>query len=48
MKGCPVEVERLLSMSPKVKINVIAMMNPKAVFVPTDHIIALGSVIEAS
>jgi len=35
-------------MSPKVKIKVTAMRNPKMEFTPTDHIIALGSVSDAS
>jgi len=48
MKGCPVGVAKILLMSPKVKIKVTAMRNPKMEFTPTDHIIALGSVSDAS
>jgi hypothetical protein len=48
MKGYPVGVFKMLVASPKVKINVTAMMKPMKEFNATDHIIALGSVDEAS
>jgi hypothetical protein len=35
-------------MSPRVKIKVTAMRNPSMAFTPTDHMIALGSVSDAS
>ena len=35
-------------MSLRVKIKVTAMRNPRMVFTPTDHMIALGSVSDAS
>lgn len=38
----------MLSTSPRVKINVTAIMKPIAVFSPTDHIIAFGNVADAS
>lgn len=48
MKGCPVTVDKISSMFPKVKIRVIAITKPRAVLSTTDHIIAFGRVIEAS
>jgi len=48
MKGYPVGVARILLMSPRVKIKVTAMRNARVAFTPTDHMIALGSVIDAS
>jgi hypothetical protein len=48
MKGCLVVDAKILSMSPRVKIKVTAMRNPRMEFTPTDHMIALGSVSDAS
>jgi hypothetical protein len=48
MKGSVVGVSRRLSMSPRVKIKVTAIMNDKTALGTTDHIIALGRVSEAS
>ena len=48
MKGCPVTVAKILSMLPRVKIKATAMKNARVAFTPTDHMIALGSVSDAS
>ena len=48
MKGWNVGVAKILLMSPRVKIKVTAMRNPRAAFGTTDHMIALGSVSDAS
>ena len=48
MKGWPVAVAKILLMSPRVKIKVTAMRNARTAFGITDHMIALGSVIDAS
>jgi hypothetical protein len=48
MKGCLVVDAKILSMLPRVKIKVTAMRNPRMAFAPTDHMIALGSVSDAS
>ncbi len=48
MKGWPVDVAKILLMSPRVNIRVTAMRNPRIAFGITDHTIALGSVIDAS
>jgi hypothetical protein len=46
MKGCLVVVAKILLML--VKIKVTAMRNARMAFTPTDHMIALGSVSDAS
>jgi len=48
MKGWNVGVAKILSMSPRVNIKVTAMRNPRTAFGVTDHMIALGSVSDAS
>ena len=48
MKGWPVAVAKILVMSPSVKIKVTPMRNPRAALGTTDHIMAFGSVSEAS
>ena len=48
MKGCLVVDAKILLMSPRVKIKVTAMRNARMAFTPTDHMIALGSVSDAS
>jgi hypothetical protein len=48
MKGCRVGVAKILSMSPKVKIKVTAMRNPRMTFGITDQMMALGRVSDAS
>ncbi len=48
MKGYLVGVAKMLVTSPRVKINVTAMIKPIKEFRATDHIIALGTVAEAS
>ena len=48
MKGCLVVDAKILLMSPRVKIKVTAMRNARMEFMPTDHMIALGSVSDAS
>jgi hypothetical protein len=48
MKGCLVADAKILLMSPRVKIKVTAMRNARMEFTHTDHMIALGSVSDAS
>lgn len=48
MKGCLVVVAKILLMLPRVKIKVTARRNARMAFTPTDHMIALGSVSDAS
>lgn len=48
MKGYLVGVAKMLVTSPRVKINVTAMIKPMEAFRTTDHIIAFGNVAEAS
>ena len=48
MKGCLVVDAKILLMSPRVKIKVTAMRNPRVAFALTDHMIAFGSVSDAS
>lgn len=48
MKGCRVDELKRLSVSPMVKINVIAMINASNAFPQADHMMAFGKVIDAS
>jgi hypothetical protein len=48
MNGCLVVDAKILLMSPRVKIKVTAIRNARMAFTATDHMIALGSVSDAS
>jgi hypothetical protein len=48
MKGCLVVVAKILLILPRLNIKVTAIPNARIAFTPTDHMIALGSVSDAS
>jgi hypothetical protein len=48
MKGCLVVVAKILLILPRLKIKVTPIRNARMAFTPTDHMIALGSVSDAS
>ena len=48
MKGCRVTDAKRLFTSPKVYTKVTAIKKPRLALMATDHMIALGSVSEAS